>query len=190
MGGYPDQTYQPTKSITRAESIAVFDRAVGVLYNTAGTQGPASDTNTITGNATIVAAGVTLQNTVINGNLYLTEGIGDGEVKLKNVTVKGNTLIKGGGAHSLVLEDCTIPSITVSKDGVRVVASGNTSVSVVRLESGATLVTVSSTGPGFETVTVSEVIPASATVTLQGNFQTVNVAAADVKVDVFRRNCC
>ena len=33
MGGYPDGKFQPDKSITRAESISVLDRVIGVLYN-------------------------------------------------------------------------------------------------------------------------------------------------------------
>ena len=32
----------------------------------------------------------------INGNLYITEGVGDSNVTLEGVTVKGKTLISGG----------------------------------------------------------------------------------------------
>lgn len=189
MNGYHDQTYQPAKLISRAEAIETLDRAntglsKTVTYNKAGTYGPASGMETIDGDVYILVSGITLQNIKITGNLNLVEGIGDGDVTLKNVTVQGNTTIKGGGANSIHLEDCTLPSITISKEGVRVVASGNTSVNVVRLESGATLVEVTATGPGFEAVTVAEVVPASAQVTLSGNFNDVNVAAEKVKVDV------
>ncbi|MFZ5648477.1 MAG: S-layer homology domain-containing protein, partial [Bacillota bacterium] len=188
MSGYPDQTYRPDKPITRAEALSTLDRALqkarDVTYGKAGTYGPATGVKTIDGNATVSAAGVSLQNLVITGDLLLAQSIGEGDVRLKNVTVKGNTIIKGGGSHSVVLEDCTLPNITVDKDGVRVVASGNTRVNIVRLESGATLVEVTATGNGFENVTVSQVIPAEAKVTLEGNFDQVEVAANKVNIEV------
>lgn len=40
MSGYPDGTFQPDKAITRAEAIAVLNRAAGTIYNRAGTYGP------------------------------------------------------------------------------------------------------------------------------------------------------
>lgn len=190
MKGYPDQTYQPERFITRAEAIAALDKAVKEgaadrnVYDKAGTYGPATGTETIEGNVTVSVRDVKLQNLVIKGDLLLAEGIGDGDVTLNNVTVTGNTIIKGGGAHSVVLEDCNLPSITVSREGVRVVASGNTSVRVVTLESGAVLVQATVSGPGIETVTVSQEIPANAAVSLTGNFQTVNVEAANISVGV------
>lgn len=189
MSGYPDKTFQPTKSITRAEAVSTLDRSVKstvetVVYDQAGTYGPATGTETIKGNVTVSVRDVTLQNLVINGDLLLAEGIGDGDVTLKNVTVKGETVIKGGGANSVTLENCTLSAIRVSKEGVRVVATGTTRVNIVTLESGATLVEVTITGEGFEEVTVSEVVPAGAQITLDGNFSEVTVGAkAEIKVE-------
>jgi uncharacterized repeat protein (TIGR02059 family) len=196
MKGYPDQTFKPGKFITRAEAIVTLDRAFGtneqknepateiVTYDKAGVYGPTTGVETVEGDITIEAAGVTLQNTKITGNLVLAERIGSGEVTLKNVTVQGDTTIKGGGANSIYLDNCTLPNITVSKDGVRVVAEGNTKVDIVRLESGATLVQTSKTGQTFETVTISKVIPANAKIILDGNFKEVNVEASKVKLEV------
>ncbi|GEM_PF-2357496 len=115
MGGYPDNTFQPTKSITRAESISVLDRARGVLYNQAGIYGYGAEqeTMTIAGNVTISSSGVTLKNAVINGNLYLTEGIGDGHVTLENVQVKGTTKVSGGGEDSIIFSHCRLGTVLV-----------------------------------------------------------------------------
>jgi len=185
MGGYPDNTFKPTRSITRAEAVATLDRARNIekrLFDKAGTYGPAAGTKTIRGNVTISAAGVTLRNTVITGDLLLAESIGDGDVTLKNVTVKGTTTVAGGGSNSVQLIDCEIPEIRVTKDGVRVIASGNTSIKVTVLESGAILVEVETTGPGFETVIVSETIPPGSKISLSGNFESVEVGA-NVEID-------
>ncbi|NLJ76142.1 MAG: S-layer homology domain-containing protein [Peptococcaceae bacterium] len=190
MRGYPDQTFQAAKSITRAEAVVTLDNAIAIetvttyTYDEAGTYGPETDTATVEGNAMITVPGVTLQNTLITGNLLLGEGIGDGDVTLKNITVKGNTTIKGGGADSVYLEDCTLPNITISREGVRVVASGSTSVNIVTLESGATLVEVTLDGEGFEKVVVSQVVPAEAAITLEGNFTAVEVNAKDAKIEI------
>ena len=177
MGGYQaDGTFRPQRPITRAETIVILDRGLVhaaekipqvsvTVYDLPGTYGPETGSETITGNVTVGSPDVTLRNMIITGDLLLSEAIGDGDVTLKSVTVRGETIVKGGGAESIVLEDCTLPSITVSKEGVRVVASGNTTVNVVTLESGATLVEVTISGPGFETVTISEVVPASAQIT-------------------------
>ncbi|MGI6605700.1 MAG: S-layer homology domain-containing protein [Peptococcia bacterium] len=59
MNGYPDGSFQPAKPITRAEALSVLDRAVGTLYNRAGTYGPFQGTVVLEGNVTINTPGVT-----------------------------------------------------------------------------------------------------------------------------------
>ena len=144
----------------------------------------AQGTATINGSVNINTVGVTLQNTRITGDLVLGEGIGSGDVTLNNVVVLGNTVVKGGGSHSVTLNNCTLPSLTVSKDGVRIVASGSTSVTLVRLDSGATLVETNTTGPGFETITMSSVIPPGAQIILTGNFDAVSVESDNINISI------
>jgi hypothetical protein len=189
MNGYPDGSFQPGTLISRAEAVVILDRSIAaqvktVNYDKAGTYGPQSGTETLEGNVFISAAGVILQNVKITGNLFLAESIGTGNVTLKNVTVVGETIIKGGGANSIVFENCTLPGITVNKEGVRIVASGNTFIKIARLESGAVLVETTTTGPGFETVTVSEAVPQGSKIILNGNFNNVVIDGDDVNLEV------
>ena len=182
LKGYPDKTFRPTRSVTRAEAMVIIDQAVKntgtiVVYGQGATYGPESGSKTIDGNVIISTAGITLQNTAINGNLLLAVGIGDGDVKLKNVSVKGNTIVKGGGSNSITLEDSSLPHLTISKDGVRVVAAGNTSVQIVQLASGAALVAIETTGTGFETIMITQEIPPGATIRLEGDFSTLTMQA-------------
>lgn len=51
----------------------------------------------VPGNATISSSGGTLSNTTINGDLYITAGVGTGFVNLENVRVIGDVIISGGG---------------------------------------------------------------------------------------------
>ncbi|MGI6605712.1 MAG: hypothetical protein ACOX2X_01445 [Peptococcia bacterium] len=60
---------------------------------------------------TVNTPGVTLQNTTITGNLYLTEGIGAGDVTLDNVTVQGTTKISGGSSNSIHLLNTTVGAV-------------------------------------------------------------------------------
>jgi hypothetical protein len=191
MHGYPDQTFRAQAGITRAEAIISLNNLINanilpaqpvITYDQAGVFGPASATETINGNVIISVAGVTLQNCNITGNLTLAQGVGEGNVSLKNVTVQGTTYINGGGANSVTLENCTLPRLTITKAGVRVVASGSTSVRLVKLENGATLVEVTVSGVGFENVTLAETIPAGANITLTGSFDKVEVAADSINV--------
>lgn len=131
MHGYPDQTFRAQNSISRAEAIISLNNLINAkivpaqsvkTYDQAGVFGPASAMETINGNVIISVAGVTLQNCNIAGNLTLAQGVGEGNVSLKNVTVQGTTYINGGGVNSVTLENCTLPSVTITKAGVRVVA--------------------------------------------------------------------
>ncbi|MGI6685686.1 MAG: S-layer homology domain-containing protein [Bacillota bacterium] len=181
MGGYPDKTFQPTRSITRAESVVTLDRVVGELYNEAGIFGSETEVTTVQGNLTISKPDVTLQNIEVEGNLYLAEGIGDGTVTLKDVTVNGVTIVRGGGVHSIIMYNFNGKTVVVDvPDGsnVRLVAQGASSLEDVVLESDGILEEENLTGAGFTTVN----IPAGAQVVLNGSFDNVDVQGAGASV--------
>ena len=48
----------------------------------------------------IEKAGTTLENKTIPGDLVIAESVGEGNVTLKNVTVLGSVIVKGGGAKA------------------------------------------------------------------------------------------
>lgn len=103
LRGYPDGTLGLSRTVTRAEMATLIKRTVGAFYPLPWTYGPDTyratidpDTKMIRGNATMSVAGVTLQNLHILGDLHLTEGLGMGEVVLKDIMVEGRTLISGG----------------------------------------------------------------------------------------------
>jgi len=184
MKGYPDGTFKPAQPMTRAEALTVLDNAVGVLYDKAGTYGEDKVT-TITGNVTISTSGITLQNTIIDGNLYLTEGIGTGNATLKNVRVKGATKVAGGGDNSIIIIDSDLGSITVNvpdNHRVRLVAEGTTSIGTTNIKTPAIIEEGELTGTGFNDV-ILQVAP-GATVRLLGDFRDVNVETPEVQLDI------
>ncbi|WP_135552033.1 S-layer homology domain-containing protein [Paenibacillus cymbidii] len=188
LSGYPDGAFRPTHPITRAEAVTMLDKAVHlkpaeVVYSEKGAvYGSDDKVTTIAGDVVIDAPDITLKNTVIEGNLRISGQVGDGDVNLQSVTVRGETIVNGGGEHSVHFVNCIIAVVTIDKkDGtVRIVSEGNTTVVSVQINTSATLDTTQSSGGGFGQVTLSESLPAGSTVTLSGTFADVNVAAGQV----------
>ncbi|MEF3301790.1 S-layer homology domain-containing protein [Paenibacillus sp. GYB003] len=187
VDGYEDGTYRPAGPVTRAEAVVMLDRALnGSIYRNAGVFGPRTGTETVKGNVTVTASGVTLQNMSIEGDLVLAEAIGEGDVDLKNVTVSGTTRIYGGGPNSIRFDDSVIAQVVVDKRNglVRIKASGATAIREAVVRSGAIIEADEATGNGVDTVTLSEPLPKDAKVTLVGRYADVNVRASNVLVEI------
>ena len=62
---------------------------------------------------------------------------------MKNVTVKGETIVQGGGVNSIHFENSVLATVIVDKDAsqgaVRIVAEGTTTVGQVNVNSPVTL---------------------------------------------------
>ena len=129
INGYPDGTFRGSQSITRAEAIVIIKNTMPAVtvYETAGTYGPESGTNTISGDVIIAAAGVNLQNTIITGNLLIAASVGEGSVSLTNLTVQGQTQIDGGGLNAIKNTNTSFGKLVQYLSGTRLANSGGTS---------------------------------------------------------------
>ncbi|SFA77342.1 Cadherin-like beta sandwich domain-containing protein [Cohnella sp. OV330] len=186
-----DNSFKPSKWTTRAEAVVTLDRAINtqaVTYDKAGTYGPATGKQTVNSNVVVLVAGVTLQNMVINGDLLLGEGIGNGDAFLNNVTVTGTVTVQGGGENSIHFNNSVLVDIVIDKKTgtgiVRIVAEGSTTVAMVVVNSPATISEMNISGSGFANVNLSSAIPAGTKVTLLGEFNTVNVSSQQIQVDL------
>jgi len=181
MNGYPDGNFVASDLTTKAMAAIMLNQAIPAkvtVYSQAGTYGPETGSSTIAGNVSIDVSGVILQNTIIDGNLLIAESVGEGDVTLKNVTVLGNTIINGGGAHSITLDGSELGAVTSNKAGVHISCmNGNTVVSLT-LANGATV----DVAPGstVEGVTVS----ATGQVTLSGDYGSVTVEGSNASVSL------
>lgn len=127
-------------SVIQSAYDALVIKDNSVYYTKAGTFGPAIGTTTIKESVVINADGVILQNTHITGNLTIAEEVGDGEVTLNNVTVDGDTFIRGGGTDSIYINGGSYSKITIEKTAtgeVRVVVTGINGVDIVIAEGAA-----------------------------------------------------
>ncbi|MCU6707731.1 S-layer homology domain-containing protein [Paenibacillus sp. J5C_2022] len=146
LTGYTDGTFRPQGNLTRAQAVTLLQKALeykagaAIVYDQPGTYGPEEGTKTVAGNVVIAADGVTLRNTVIEGDLTITEAVGEGDAHIQNVTVKGSTNVQGGGANSIYFEDCIIVSIIVDKKSghIRIVLSGDSTAESAIIQSEGT----------------------------------------------------
>jgi hypothetical protein len=191
MNGYPDGNFKPQNLIKRAEAVVALDTALNyskssVVYDKAGTYGPETGVLEVEGDLIVLVKDVKLQNILIKGNLVISKNVGDGEVTLDNVTVKGESRIYGGGENSIIIINSTLGNVKVYKeDGkIRIVISGNTTVEGVTVNSGATLETegLTDSNAGFQEI----ILEASEndTIVLKGTFNQVEVKYAGIEVQV------
>ena len=181
ISGVTPKAFAPKKNLTRAEMLTIVDNILSDVKNASGTYN-----GSVAKSLLVSTKDVTLKDMVIDGDLYLAQGIGEGDVTLDNVTVKGRVVVKGGGENSIKLVNTTITgSLYIIKQNgkVRVVASGTTSVPEVIAGSGAKLQEAGLTGTGFGKVEIIE-FKAGDTLTLEGNFESIDISAQNVKLDV------
>lgn len=181
--GYPDGSFGPTRNLTRAETVVMLGRVAGDIYNEAG-----AFSKDAHGNVVVNTPGVTLEQMTIHGDLFLAEGIGEGEVVLDNVRVLGSTFVRGGGSGTIVLRNSELSNLVIQKkDGnVRVLATGNTKVSNATVETGGKLETqeLSDSNAGFQTVTIPEEAAGDNRIVLEGNFSDVVIKAPGMVVEI------
>ncbi|MFC5529123.1 carbohydrate binding domain-containing protein [Cohnella yongneupensis] len=120
--GYADGSFKPGKTITRAELAVLLDRMTALFVNEAKTV----SAGTVHGNVVVNHTDAILKDTTVEGNLYLTPGLGEGNARLDHVKVSGTTFVQGGGEHSVTIDGSTLGVLHVDKANgtVRVVISG------------------------------------------------------------------
>lgn len=137
MTGYEDGTFGPKKNITRGEVAKILYIASGEIINAEGEYEEDAD-----GNVVVNKPKVELKNMTVKGDLYLTEGIGNGDVILDGVVVKGNVYVRGGGDNSIKIINSKINNMIINKKSgkVRVVLKENAGVSNISLNKNGILV--------------------------------------------------
>lgn len=117
MTGYPDGAFGALGSITRAEAVVTLDRVRRSAQKTV-----------------IEQAGTTLENKTIPGDLVIAESVGEGNVTLKNVTVLGSVIVKGGGANSIYFDGVRVGGmVRLQKVNVHLRLIGNTALDRVEI---------------------------------------------------------
>ncbi len=155
--GYGDGTFRPTQRITRGQVACFLVRALGTLINEPGEQTAGG----VYGNLTINTAGVKLKDTTITGNLYLTGGVGLGNVELENVNVLGKIVLCGAGVaekgeNSVILRNVVADSFEVDSltdQFLTVRAEGLTDIGSTTVRTSSYLEDLTDDGLGLRLIT-------------------------------------
>ena len=171
-----DNKLNPQDSITRAEFAQVMDNLVKTYFADSQLNVNAD------GNAVLNKAG-TLEGATISGDLIIGDGAAEGDVVLKDVTVSGRLLVRGGGTSTVTLEgNTTVSSIVVNKPtgAVRVENTTDKAVNVNAVSDNVVL-----TGE-YDQVNANA---SQGTITLTGaTVATMNVAGTSAKVVVSEKS--
>ena len=154
--GYSDGTFRPKENITRGQMACFLVRALGTLVQEPGEQ----TSGGVYGNLTITTPGVKLKDTTITGNLYLTGGVGLGNVELENVEVLGKIVVCGGGEaeggkHSVVLRNVTAEGLvldSITGQFLSLEAEGLTNIQDISVRSSAYIEDRTEDGLGLQTI--------------------------------------
>jgi uncharacterized repeat protein (TIGR02543 family) len=101
---------RPKDSLTRAETVRIINNIIqGYIYE-AGTY-----EEDIDGRALVNAEGVILKGITVSGDLYITQGVGSGDVTLDNTTVEGTIYVQGGGVNTIkIINGSSVGKINVN----------------------------------------------------------------------------
>ncbi len=172
--------FNPKANITRAEIVAIINNIVKGYYTKAGTYN-----DNVTGTVIIKVPDVILKGVNITENLIIAEGVGQGDVTLDSVTVKGNTVVRGGGEHSIhITGTSNISNIKIEKinDKLRIAISDGNTVKEIEIAKGEEIIVTGSVGT-LEIATPDVVVKAVA-----ANISDTKVASTDTTILVDKQS--
>lgn len=179
VAGRPGNLFAPKANLSRSEAVKMIDNVMGELINTVGVY-----TKVVPGNMVISSPGVTLKDTYIPGDLYLTEGIGSGTIQLIGVAVKGRTFIAGDVNTKILLSDSLLEQkvLVLSKEGtITITAEGLTEVGELTVCRSVVLSEQELMGKGFSNILIAGTTGGKEIV-LNGNFDEINLVAPQTNV--------
>lgn len=147
MTGYPDGSFDTNASISRAEAVSSLNRMLGgTAYQPTQPTTPTTDTTKTTSDDVVIEdKGTTLKNQTVDGNVTIAKSVGNGDVTLRNVTIKGDLIVKGGGSNTVTLEDVDVRGkVRLLKEGVHLHLAGDTDIRKLLIDLAARITQSSS----------------------------------------------
>jgi uncharacterized repeat protein (TIGR02543 family) len=193
--GDTSRSFMPNKGFTRAEVMQVLDNAVTGIVTESG---PATSEKSII----VAKPGVALSAGTVKGDVIIGQGVGDGDVTLTDVDIKGRLIIAGGGSGSVHIRGkSSVPNIITAKtfgQPVRVaVESAEASVGTVTVSADSRATVETTNGAKVERIAVQpktevtasgEIVAAAGTgsteLTVAATASEVSVGAAGAKVEL------
>lgn len=175
LAGYSDGSFQPNRVVTRGEVAKILYYYMGTALSVPGKAYTGADLKADTANVTI-SESCSLSDATIQGDLYITEGLGSNAVTLNNVTVKGTVIVSGGTVTMMnTSSDHMIVSSPMGRL-LQVTATGAARIGKTEVQSAATLYekSLAPTEEGFSKVVVGGEERVS--LTLDANVEEITLA--------------
>ncbi|MBN6186996.1 S-layer homology domain-containing protein [Aneurinibacillus sp. BA2021] len=131
------------------------------------------DGGVVNGNVKVKGDYVSLKNVTVKGDLEIAKEV-ENDFYSYNVKVDGKTFINGGDSNTVVFEAGTLGAVEINKKGVRVEATGKTTIGNVTVSSNAVIVAESG-------VTIPKV-------TVQSGVSSIEVKATVTTLDITDKN--
>lgn len=169
----------PKAGMTRAEYATMMASLVSVYCNTAAT--PAE--REITGNVLVSYAGTELSGKTINGDVFVTEGVGSSGLKLNNCIVNGTVYVRAVGPGALTLSNgSTVKTVNLAGIAGSAGVTSDTSSTITSINltsgSGSTTIAANCTNLTVGTAKTPVLIKGAKVTNLH-----VTAANADVSID-------
>ena len=180
VNGDQKKRFNPKANITRAEIVTILDNCIKEIYSQEGTY---SD-NMVNGNIIINNSHITLKDMTVNGNVIISQGAAGGNVRLENVKINGDIIVRGG-ANVYIGNSSVSGTITINKAGgkISLIASGATAIEKILLDSGATIDSKDLKSGEVKCVEISSSVPKGHSVNLYGLFKLVINNAKDMEIE-------
>ena len=110
VNGYSDGRLHPKGNITRGEMAQIMCNIFQSVYDTGEITGTYRDTVLVRGEANI-------HDAVFEGNLILANGLGERELAMNNITVKGRLVVWGGSTVHITGQSAVAGVVLPRNDG-------------------------------------------------------------------------
>lgn len=156
VSGYTDGKFHPQTNVSRGQAAVMLVKAIGTPIQKPGEQSLGG----VYGNVTITSPGVTLKDTTIYGDLYISGGVGLSNVVLENVTVHGKIVVSGTGEsekgeHGVILRNVTADEMvldSLNDKFITIRSEGLTKIQQVNVRTGTYLEDVTSDALGLRNI--------------------------------------
>ncbi len=154
--GYPDGTFKPKNTVTRAEIARILYSYLGNSLSSVDGNYTAADFRSDVENVTI-SESCTLSDAEVGGDLYITEGVGTEQVILNDLVVDGALVISGG---NVTLNNVDAPVVVIGSSMNRLIqvnATGGTNLANTEVQSTANLTeaALNVSAGGFSDITLN-----------------------------------
>ncbi len=115
INGGSDGNFNPHGKLTRAQAITIINNIINAFYNTSGRY-----TNAYVGNGFINQSSVTVSNSNITGNVYVSPGVRYGDTVIDNTIINGSIIHMGEKSRINITSNAEIKKVELIANEIEI----------------------------------------------------------------------